>query len=120
MRARDDLVAGRNQHPNQDANTQPSTMHCPTQEEERNGEEDMNEPELVNPILFYKQSNGRSLSGVVEEQIEDVKKQNIMRGGQTRVRTLIGRGILWEKRLVILHKDTRPRYIKKAGKNSIS
>jgi len=112
--ARDDHQdAGQNSDLNQDANTpQQSNMH-PTQEE-KYSEEGMNEPELVNPKLFCKQSKGRSLSGIVEEQIEGLKKQNIARVGQACVQSLTGRGNPWEKWRVILHKDIKPPSMKKS------
>jgi len=70
----------------------------------------MNKPEFMNPKLFWKQSNGRSLSGIVEEQIEGLKKQE--RRSSTCL-SLTGRGKLWKKHHVILHKDIKPRCMTK-------
>ena len=82
-------------------------MNCQNNTSINNSETEVEEePQLENPDMPSARMNGKSISGIVKKQMNAFNKRNVTDPGD--IKTLVGKGILWERSRVNLHSHIKP------------
>lgn len=81
-------------------------MNCQNNTSINNSETEVEEvPQLENPDMSSARMNDRSISGIVKKQMNAFNKRNVTDPGD--IKTLVGKGILWERSRVNLHSHIK-------------
>lgn len=82
----------------------------------RQNNSDEKEPILTNPSLQFEQSFGRSVTGIVKEQLEKIRENNKNPEFVNELKCQLRKGYLWDPRTVCLHHHIGVNEIKHSWK----